>query len=127
MTDETIFFLRVDEVPPSTNTIYRTTGKNGRTRTYTTRSAKEFKQRLNHAAKNQIKTPTSKPLTVVVLLSFPDRRKRDLDNYAKTILDALNGTVWKDDSQIQKLIIEKRHTPGNRSTSVIVIQRNEEI
>lgn len=33
----------------------------------------------------------------------------DLDNYAKGILDALNGHAWKDDSQVTSLLIEKRY------------------
>ena len=38
----------------------------------------------------------------------------DLDNLAKTVLDALNGAAWHDDSQIVCLLIEKKKsaTPG---------------
>lgn len=32
-------------------------------------------------------------------------RRKDLDNIAKLVMDALNGVVWKDDSQIQELNI----------------------
>lgn len=28
----------------------------------------------------------------------------DLDNYVKTVLDALNGVAWEDDSQVVKII-----------------------
>lgn len=31
------------------------------------------------------------------------RKQGDIDNYAKTVLDALNGVVWRDDRQIRKL------------------------
>jgi Holliday junction resolvase RusA-like endonuclease len=31
----------------------------------------------------------------------------DIDNYAKTILDALNGVAWKDDKQIERLFVVK--------------------
>lgn len=33
------------------------------------------------------------------------KRRKDLDNIAKLVMDALNGVVWKDDSQIQELSI----------------------
>ena len=35
--------------------------------------------------------------------------KPDADNLAKTVLDAMNKTVYKDDSQIVDLIIRKRY------------------
>ena len=31
----------------------------------------------------------------------------DLDNYIKTVLDASNGLLWKDDAQIVRLVAEK--------------------
>ncbi len=36
--------------------------------------------------------------------------KADVDNYAKAILDALNGELWEDDKQIEHLSISKRWT-----------------
>lgn len=43
-------------------------------------------------------------LRVTVTLHAPDRRRRDLDNYNKGLLDALTEAgVWGDDSQIDDL------------------------
>ena len=41
-------------------------------------------------------------------------KRPDADNCAKAILDGLNGVVWKDDSQVVTLSIEKRYSdrPG---------------
>lgn len=36
---------------------------------------------------------------------LPDERRRDLDNVAKTILDALNGVLYLDDSQVVTLLV----------------------
>ena len=35
--------------------------------------------------------------------------KPDADNYAKLILDALNGVVWRDDAQVVRLFVEKSY------------------
>ncbi len=46
----------------------------------------------------------------VVATDEPESRKLrgDLDNYAKTVLDALNGVAWKDDKQIKHLEVIAR-------------------
>lgn len=42
-------------------------------------------------------------LTVVAFP--PDKRSRDIDNALKILLDALEGTVYRDDAQIDSLSI----------------------
>ena len=37
---------------------------------------------------------------------------KDVDNLAKSVLDALNSILWKDDSQVVRLVSEKRYNPG---------------
>jgi Holliday junction resolvase RusA-like endonuclease len=37
----------------------------------------------------------------------PDRRRADIDNYVKTVCDALNGYAWVDDSQIDRLRVDR--------------------
>jgi len=34
--------------------------------------------------------------------------KADIDNFAKAVLDTMNGKIWKDDSQITSLHISKQ-------------------
>lgn len=50
--------------------------------------------------------PLATPLPVAVSLHvfFGDNRRRDIDNVTKCV-DAFNGVVWKDDSQIHELHI----------------------
>ena len=45
---------------------------------------------------------------VVTLTAFPpDKRRRDLDNLPKVVLDSLTKAgIWRDDSQIQRLTIQ---------------------
>ena len=42
----------------------------------------------------------------------------DLDNIAKAILDAMNGVVFNDDSQITDLILSKRYGPPSVKVAV---------
>lgn len=46
--------------------------------------------------------------------------KPDLDNLMKTVLDAMNGIVWKDDSAIVRVIACKQYTEGDPFTLVEV-------
>lgn len=40
----------------------------------------------------------------------------DLDNTTKAVLDSLNGVAWEDDSQVQRLVVEKSYGPEARTT-----------
>lgn len=54
-------------------------------------------------------------LGVVIEAVMPDRRRRDIDNITKALLDALtHAQVWGDDSQIDDLHIVRREVeaPG---------------
>jgi Holliday junction resolvase RusA-like endonuclease len=42
-------------------------------------------------------------ISVSVTFYFATKRRRDLDNQNKLILDALTGIAWDDDSQIAEL------------------------
>lgn len=51
----------------------------------------------------------SKHLKAVSGEIVPVTRNGDLDNIAKSILDALNGCVYEDDCQVTRLYISKRY------------------
>ncbi len=52
--------------------------------------------------------PILSRLSVYIVASPPDRRRRDLDNILKSLLDALTASgVWGDDSQIDSLYIDR--------------------
>lgn len=54
------------------------------------------------------KVTLSGPVAVALYLYPPDRRRRDLDNVIKAVLDALVlGGLLKDDSQVVKLWVMK--------------------
>lgn len=45
---------------------------------------------------------------VTAVVTRSTRRRYDIDNAIKGALDACNGVLWKDDSQVWELHVEKR-------------------
>ena len=75
------------------------------------------------AGRNRPVQPLSGRLRVEVLASPPDRRRRDLDNLLKPVLDALTrGQVIGDDSQIDDLRICRRAVLSGGKLAVTIWQ-----
>ena len=54
-----------------------------------------------------------------------NRRRKDLDNMAKLVLDALNGVAYDDDSQIDRLDMERVFTRFEPATRIAVWRIDE--
>ena len=52
----------------------------------------------------------------------PTSRSGDVDNYGKSILDALNGLMYEDDSQVTTLYVTKKY--GNDPYALIRIEED---
>jgi crossover junction endodeoxyribonuclease RusA len=52
--------------------------------------------------------PLEAQVQIGMLFCVGTRRRKDLDNMIKLILDALNGLAWKDDSQVVSIVATKR-------------------
>jgi crossover junction endodeoxyribonuclease RusA len=95
--------------PKSTQHIYRAACRGRFPTTYMTAEGKAIKEAYQWEAKSQWKDkPTKEPLCVAVRFYFKTKRRRDLDNQNKLVLDALNGIVYEDDSQIDELRLYRR-------------------
>ena len=86
-------------------------------RTRGANDGKAYRQAVNdlvlEAAMVQRYLKAAGPVRVVIEAFPPDRRKRDLDNVLKSLLDSLtHAGVWEDDSQIQDLRIYKTSIAG---------------
>lgn len=89
---------------------------------YMTPEGKVLKQQYQLEAKTQWKEGIVKDgIKVAVKLYFKDKRRRDVDNYNKILLDALTGIVWEDDSQIEELTISKHVDKSNPRIEVTVV------
>jgi Holliday junction resolvase RusA-like endonuclease len=75
---------------------------------YMSREGKERKETYQWEMKSQYKgKPLQGAICVTVDLYFDSRRKHDVDNYNKLVLDAGSGILWDDDEQIWDLRIRK--------------------
>lgn len=91
--------------PPSVNHLWRRVGP----RTLLSREGRVYRQRVGALLAAHGIQPLAGPLTVEIEMYPPDRRRRDIDNLQKCLLDALaHGGAYQDDSQILHLEIWKR-------------------
>ena len=94
--------------PPSLNRLYR----NVRGRTLLSREGRAWKAQAAWELAVQRQGgrlwPMEQSLALVVEVFPPDRRRFDIDNRLKAVLDAGNGVLWVDDTQIDDLRIVRR-------------------
>ena len=99
----------------------------GFVRSYTPKKTSDYEAQVKAIAQQAMtREPLETPLAAFLYFrlpipkSYPKKRitaclagserpikKPDLDNLAKSVLDGLNGVVWKDDSQIVSLHVTK--------------------
>lgn len=112
--------LEIEEIPPTVNNVWRHTFKGGFVRVYTTKEGKEFTRRLSQKVPKSLFLPYLGDLRAVIHLTFPTKRKCDVDNYNKVVLDALNGKVYNDDSQITELHVYKSYEKNKPKTEILI-------
>ena len=59
--------------------------------------------------------PTTELLRMAIWFSWKDKRKRDVPNFHKVLIDALEGIVYVNDSQIIDLHVKKQDLGINRT------------
>jgi len=106
--------------PPSVNRIWRCVGG----RVLLSADGRAYRQAVAVAVLEQhgAGDPLTGRLSMVIEAYPPDRRRRDLDNLLKAILDSLEhtGSVYKNDSQIDHLSIRRMSVekPGRAEVSI---------
>jgi crossover junction endodeoxyribonuclease RusA len=93
--------------PPSANSYYRRVGN----RTLISRRGRKYRKDVcAQLATIESKRPLTDGRLAVEIDAFPpDRRRRDLDNLQKPVLDAMeHAGVYHDDSQIDLLVTRRR-------------------
>lgn len=110
--------------PPSTNTYWRHIAIRGRPRTLISDRGRKYRQCVMETwlLLNREEQLTG-PLSCVLDLHPPCRRRRDCDNFAKGLLDALtHAKVYQDDSQIVDLRI-RMHPKKPPGCVIVTLER----
>jgi crossover junction endodeoxyribonuclease RusA len=104
--------------PPSVNHYYRRVGR----RTLISREGRAYRTKVCAYLAAAGITCLSGEVHLSVEVYPPDRRRRDIDNILKALLDSLeHGGAYEDDSQIVELHIEKR-TPVKGGRCIVRIE-----
>ena len=110
--------------PPSINHYWRRVGR----RTLISREGRRFRRDVMAILAAMGVKPLDGSLAVWIDVYPPDRRRRDLDNIVKSLLDALeHGAAYHDDSQIDSLVVQRqRVVPEGKVRVILEAPRDEE-
>ena len=91
---------------------------------YTSPRVKAWQEHVAWIAQSEMRgEPTlTGDLAVSMTFSLHDRRRRDLDNLSKGVLDAMNGIVFDDDRQVVDLHLRKQYSKEHPGVFVKVKQ-----
>ena len=107
--------------PPTVNTYYTVV----KGRKILSKKGRAFKADCKYFIP-KLPDPIKGELSVLVEVCMPDKRRRDLDNLLKPILDALGDYgVYEDDSQIVDLQIKK--VDGKKGEVLILIKEMDNV
>jgi crossover junction endodeoxyribonuclease RusA len=89
--------------PPTVNNYYVKTQRG----VFISQKGRKYREAVAEAINGQMAgLYIQDKILVEVILYPPDNRKRDLDNYMKSLLDALTQSgLWEDDSLIDQLFV----------------------
>lgn len=124
--------ITIPEKPLSVNRAYEIVqpkGKNYSTM-MATQDMKTYKEKIGYEVKQYVYYPLTGPIILYVTFVF-DRAHRsneeleglphpDVDGPLKPTLDALEGILFRDDSQIQRLHVRKEYDPDVPRIELIV-------
>ncbi len=109
--------------PPSDNTLYGMVCRGKRVVKFMTKRGKAYKQLVKLSVPSDVKI-TDKDVYLDIKVFFGDRRKRDIQGHLKALIDALQGLVYVDDSQVVALQAIKSYDKNMPRTEIIVEEVN---
>ena len=131
---------------------HRTAARNGKTIRYLPKETKNYQKLIQNKFKQEMERanqelPLFKKNEEVALIVYVGKEipksytkkktndilengrkpitKPDVDNYAKIVMDALNGLAYKDDNQVSTVLVKKMYVnPGTPEKMLIDIERD---
>lgn len=87
-----------------------------------TSQARVYKQKLRDLLTREMSlAPSFGEFDVAITIELnPNYPAIDLDNVAKAVLDGIKGHIFVDDSQVMRLLVEKRWAEGERVVVVVI-------
>lgn len=116
--------------PPSNNRYYRHISKGAHAgRTLLSFDGRDYREAVKAIVGSRSAQKALQGRLVVRIHAFPpDARRRDLDNVFKSVLDSLqHANVYKDDSQIDRLVIHRCSKITGGRLEVVVEEITNEI
>ena len=95
--------FEVNMAPISANAMYRIVGR----RLVMSARGRKFMADMSTMLDAIAPPMVDGPVRVTITFSFSDRRRRDVDNFAKGTLDAIKNRMFGDDSLIMELHLHK--------------------
>ena len=101
--------ISLKKMPPSINHAYFFKRMGKRTIKIKTNVAKQYFEYVKSEVRRQVKNVKviTGSVKVKIDIGMGDKRRRDIDNIQKILLDSLTGIFWLDDSQIVDLHTKK--------------------
>lgn len=119
--DDVICYIRIDG-EPITKARPQFTTRGGVKRAYTPHKTIEGERMLGYMFRSQISSPVDYPVGVACIFGLKNRKKIDVDNCVKAVLDSANRIVWNDDQMVTQLRSEKWFDQPAPFTQVIVFR-----
>jgi len=109
--------------PPSINNYYQR-NRNGGVRIG--KAGVLFRAQVKMLIPSKLRTFSTYAVSVEIDVYPPDKRKRDLDNILKALLDAMeHAGIYKNDSQICRLLIERMEAEPPAGRVVVRVEPYE--
>lgn len=104
--------------PPSVNHYYRHVGP----RVIISRDGRQYRDIVASRIREAAIKKFDGPVELNIQLYPPDKRRRDVDNILKCVLDTLTyGGVYFDDSQVRRLTVEKLEPMPPAGMAVLMV------